>query len=106
MREGILLTFLAILVLGSLGTIFSSLYLSVDQNFVVYRTSYGFPFSWHGHDFGAGPATWIEMPIDVDWFSAESLLLDIAFWFAIGSILVIATLKSANLVHKRKIQKK
>jgi len=102
MRKRTLLTVLAILVLGSVGTILSTFYLSVYQNFAVYRTSYGFPFGWHGHDLEAGPATWIEMPIDVDWFSAEALLLDIAFWFAISSVMVIATLKSVNVARAGK----
>jgi hypothetical protein len=94
---------LTILVLGSVGTILSAFYLSVYQDFVVYRTSYGFPFGWHGHVISGGPV--IEPFIDADWFSAESLLLDIAFWFAISTIMIITTIKSVSIVRKKKIQK-
>jgi hypothetical protein len=102
MRKRILLTVFAILVLGSVGTILSSFY-RIDRyvSIVLYQTYYGFPFGWHGHIIEAGPV--IEPPIDADWFSAESLLLDIVFWFVISSVIVIAIIKSVNMVHKRKI---
>jgi len=89
---------LTILVLGSVGTILSAFYLSVYQDFVVYRTSYGFPFGWHGHVISGGPV--MEPFIDADWFSAESLLLDIAFWFATSFLAVIAVQKFANMLHE------
>jgi hypothetical protein len=102
-----LIIVLAILVFGSVGTVLSTFYLSIYQNFVVYKTSYGFPIGWHGHDLEGGPAQTIdpEMPIDVDWFSLESLLLDIAFWFAISSITVVATIKAVNMLHKRRMER-
>ena len=46
--------------LGSVGTWFVgtilSFYSSLYQDFVVYRTSYGFPFGWHGHELAVEPA--------------------------------------------------
>lgn len=98
------------MVLGSVGTILSSFYSSLYQDFVVYRaralTSYGFPFGWHGHELAVGPAHILDpggFPSDVDWFSLEALLLDIAFWFAISSLAVVATIKAVNMLHKRRM---
>jgi hypothetical protein len=99
MRNRTLPIVLAILVFGSAGTVLSTFYLSIYQNFVVYKTSYGFPFGWHGHDTEGGHiGSWI----DVDWFSLEPLLLDIAFWFAISSITVIATIKAVDMLPQEK----
>jgi len=97
MRNGTLLILLAILVLGSVGTIFSSFYLSIYQNFVVYRTSYGFPFGWHGHEVAGGFA--LEPIVDFNWFSLGSLLMDITFWLVMSSLAVVATIKAVNMLH-------
>jgi hypothetical protein len=103
MRKRTLLIVLSILLLGSLGTILSSFYLSIYANFVVYKTSYGFPIGWHGHESAGGVA--LEPFYDADWFSLESLLLDIAFWFAISSLAVVATIKAVSMLHKRRMER-
>jgi len=103
MRKRTLLIVLAIFVFGSVGTILSSFYFSLYQDFVVYKTSYGFPIGWHGHDTEGGHiGSWI----DVDWFILESLLLDIAFWFAISLLAVVATIKAVNILHTRRNEPK
>ena len=103
MKKRTLLIVLAILLLASVGTILSSFYLSIYQNFVVYKTSYGFPIGWHGHESAGGVA--LEPFYDADWFSLESLFLDIAFWFAISSLPVVATIKAVSMLHKGRMDR-
>jgi hypothetical protein len=95
MRKRTLLIVLAILVLGSVGTIASTFYSSLYQDFVIFRVSYGFPIGWHGYQLEGGPAQTIyPHPYETYWFTLGSLLLDIAFWFAISLLAVIATTKA------------
>jgi hypothetical protein len=107
MRTRTLLIVLATLTFTVIGTILSSLHTEIYQNFVIYRVSYGFPMGWYGYQIGGGFAQPILPALtETYWFSLESFLLDIAFWFAISSLVVIATIKSVNMLRKTRTSKK
>jgi hypothetical protein len=96
---------LIILAFAVIGTVLSTLYTSEYRDFVVHNISYGLPISWHGHELVGGPA-YPGFVHEFYWFSLESFLLDIAFWFAISSLVVIATMKSVKMFHKRRASEK
>jgi hypothetical protein len=107
MRKRTLAIVLTILAFTVIGTILSTFYTDKYQDFVVHRVSYGFPISWHGYEMIGGPAQSIAPhPTEIHWFSLESFLLDIAFWFAISSLAVIVTMKSVNMLRKTRASKK
>jgi hypothetical protein len=99
MRKKTALIVLVILALGLVGASLSALY-EHDERFGTilggtFKASYGFPLGWHGYSttYGGPIRLFPSTPPPVDyWFSLESFLLDIAFWSAISSLAVIATM--------------
>lgn len=105
MRKRPFVIVLIILAFAVIGTVLSTLYTSEYRDFVVHNISYGLPISWHGHELVGGPA-YPGFVHELYWFSLESFLLDIAFWFAISSLVVIAAMKSMNILRKTRASKK
>jgi len=96
MRKRILLIALAIVGLGLIATGLSTFYGEKDYSgspirnpVTTVKESCGFPLGWYGYSYiiEMMPVGHTEM---VYWFSLESFLLDIGFWFAISSLAVIA----------------
>ena len=110
MRKKTALIVLVILALGLIGTSLSTLYIQSEHvedftaNTVTVNVSFGFPLAWHGYSrtndivFQKHTKFWDS---DIHWFSSESLLVDVAFWFAISFFVCLIAIKSVNMSHKR-----
>ena len=112
MRKKTVLIALVILALGLVGTGLSALYqqqdwqtteITTDKYMGTFNVFYGFPLSWHGY---AHTTIWYLShwnppynPPKVYWFSLESLLLDVAFWFVISFFVSFVALKSARALN-------
>ena len=106
MRKKTVLIALVILAFGLVGTGLSTLY-KQNEGIVITlmgftrEVSYGFPFGWYGYSFtvtGIPDYHWGLPPLSY-WFSLESLLLDVAFWFVISFFVSFVALKSARALN-------
>jgi hypothetical protein len=104
MRRKSVLVVLVILALGIIGTSLSTLY---KQNEYIgyppadtFKESYGFPLGWHGYSITGGSAIPVNPLPKAYWFSLESLLLDVAFWFTASFFVCLAVVKSATTARK------
>ena len=109
-KRTVILVVLVTLALGLIGTSLSTLY---EQNewtelYIILKVSYGFPMAWHGYSqnysqnysqFQLGPPPLVNPP-KIYWLSLGSLLLDVAFWFAISFCLCIPTITSMKILLK------
>jgi uncharacterized membrane protein len=83
MKTRISLFGLAVFALGLMVTLLSGLYgRNMSQNIGVERIGYGYPLGWHGHSQIA-----LIMPV-IYWFDWEALMLDVAFWSLVFTLLV------------------
>lgn len=106
MRKKSVLVALAIFALGLTGMGLSTLYSQnkyieyTTTNKVTFGVSYGFPLGWHGHTVTdtRGNRFW-GLPPEVYWFSLESLLANITFWFVISSFVSLSAIKSARALN-------
>ena len=110
MNKRLLLILLVILAFGLIGVSLSTFYkqsgessFSLDADF--WKTSYGYPFAWHGYSYEEGDVIQRSLlpPPPTYWFSLESLLLDVAFWFAVSFFACVATLKSSSVLLGTKV---
>jgi hypothetical protein len=109
MRKKSVLTVLAILVLGLIGTSLSTIreqneFITFDGGPMgTWKFSYGFPLSWYGYSQAV-----VLAPVPTPktyWFSLESFLQDAAFWVAISFFVSFAAIKSVNVFHKARASK-
>ena len=107
MRKKSVLIALVILAFGLVGTGLSTLYKQNEQIAITLmgftqKVSYGFPLGWYGYSFavtGIPRNDYWGLPPLSYWFSLESLLLDVAFWFAISFFVSFVALKSARALN-------
>jgi hypothetical protein len=84
MKTRISLFGLAVFALGLIVTLLSGFYgRNMSENIGVKRIGYGYPLGWHGHSQMIYPG----MPV-IYWFDWEALMLDVAFWSLIFTLLV------------------
>jgi hypothetical protein len=117
MRKKTALMILIILGFGLIGTSLSTLYTQNEFNRDIkattrndtFKVSHGFPVGWYGY---TQTSIWYlfhwtppSISPKIYWFSPESLLLDAAFWLAISFFVCVATMKSVNILHKRRASK-
>jgi hypothetical protein len=102
MRKRALLVAIAVLALGLIGTVGSSLFQQPNEviftPYYTVKASYGFPLSWHGYS---------EQIVSLDgkaiyWYSVEYLLIDTGLWFAVSFFVCIAILKTASILRNRR----
>ena len=107
MRKKTALIVVVILAFGLVGTGLSALY-KQNEGIVITlmgftrKESYGFPLGWYGYSFAVTgiphKGYWGLPPLSY-WFSLESLLLDVAFWFAVSFFVSFAAIKSARALN-------
>jgi hypothetical protein len=109
-KRTVILVVLVTLALGLIGTSLSTLYEQNEwtESYIILKVSYGFPMAWHGYSqnysqnysqFQLGPPPLVNPP-KIYWLSLGSLLLDVAFWFAISFCLCIPTITSMKILLK------
>jgi hypothetical protein len=115
MRTKSALIVLAVLALGLVGIGLSTLYTQNEYSASITGTiekdvskvSHGFPLGWYGYtqtyswnkSYSGhwGPPPFVATKIS--WFSLESLLLDVSFWFAISFFASLTAIRSARTLN-------